>query len=172
MQNMAHPGRLLQSADCQPDSPATLRGENSMKSARILIATILLLAAVSVYVQADDRPLLTATVPFAFTVQNIDLPAGTYTISVLPPYNMIRVQSATGKSVALTNALASPSRPSKQAKLVFHRIGGHNFLTQVWEQGSQVHRDVPSGQLARELAGKGGKIQSTTILASASRRSQ
>jgi hypothetical protein len=142
-----------------------------MKSARILITTVLLLAAVSVYVQAEDRPLLTATVPFAFTVQNIDLPAGAYTISVLPPYNMIRVQSASGKSVAMTSALAQPSGPSKQAKLVFHRIGGHYFLAQVWEQGSLVHRDVPSGQLARELASKGESVQSTTVLASAGRRS-
>jgi hypothetical protein len=141
-----------------------------MKSMRILITTVLLLAAASVYVQADDRPLLTATIPFAFTVQNIDLPAGTYTISVLPPYNMIRVQSATGNSVALTNTLASRSAESKPAKLIFRRIGGRYFLAQVWEQGSQLHRDVPSGQLARDLARK-DRVQSTTILASAGRRS-
>jgi len=31
---------------------------------------------VSVYVLAEERPLLTATVPFAFTAENTNLPAG------------------------------------------------------------------------------------------------
>ena len=140
-----------------------------MKSTSILITTVLLLAAASVYVQADDRPFFTATVPFAFTVQNAKLPAGTYTISVLLPYNIIRVNNSTGKGVAMTNALPSRSGESKQAKLVFRRIGSHYFLAQVWEQGSNVHRDVPNGELARELTRKGEKAQSTTIVASRSR---
>src|SRR5579864_4898748 len=78
-----------------------------MKNARILIATALLLAAVSVYVQAQERQLLTATVPFAFTVENSNLPAGAYTVSTLPPYNMIKVQSADGRKVAMIFSIAS-----------------------------------------------------------------
>jgi hypothetical protein len=140
-----------------------------MKNVRILITTVLLLAAVSVYVQAQERPLLTATVPFAFTVENSNLPAGAYTVSILPPYNMIKVQSADGRKATMISAI--PSRKlgeSKQAKLVFHRFGNEYFLAQVWEQGSNVHRDLRSGNRARELARSGDRIQSATIFASAS----
>jgi hypothetical protein len=138
-----------------------------MKNARILIATALLLAAVSVYVQAQERPLLTATIPFAFTVKNSNLPAGDYTISTLPPYNMIKVQSVDGRKVAMIPAIPSPtSAESMQTKLVFHRFGNQYFLAQVWEQGSNVHRDLRSGNLARELARSGQTFQSATILAS------
>jgi len=143
-----------------------------MKNARILIATALLLAAVSVYVQAQERQLLTATVPFAFTVENSNLPAGAYTVSTLPPYNMVKVQSADGRKVAMISAIPSHSSgESQQAKLVFHRFGNQYFLAQVWELGSNVHRDLRGGNLARELAKRGERSQSTTILASAGKGS-
>jgi hypothetical protein len=139
-----------------------------MKNVRILIATVLL-SAVSVYVQAQERPLLTATVPFAFTVENSNLPAGAYTVSILPPYNMIKVQSADGRKATMISAIPSrKSGESKQAKLVFHRFRNEYFLAQVWEQGSNVHRDLRSGNRARELARSGDRIQSATIFASAS----
>jgi len=140
-----------------------------MKNVRILMTTVLLLAVVSVYVLAEERPLLTATVPFAFTAENTNLPAGAYTVSVLPPYNMIKVQSADGRKVAMI--FASPSQSSgesQRAKLVFHRFGNQYFLAQVWEQGSNVHRDLRSGDRARELARSGERSQSATILASSS----
>jgi hypothetical protein len=137
-----------------------------MKSVRILITTVLLLAAVSVYVHAQERPLVTATVPFAFTIENSNLPAGTYTVSILPPYNMIEVQSKDGRKVAWIGVIPSlKSEESKQAKLVFHRFGNEYFLAQVWEQGSNVHRDLRSGNRARELARNGERMQFITILA-------
>jgi hypothetical protein len=138
-----------------------------MKNVRILITTVLL-SAVSVYVQAQERPLLTATVPFAFTVENSNLPAGAYTVSILPPYNMIKVQSADGRKATMISAIPSrKSGESKQAKLVFHRFRNEYFLAELWEQGSNVHRDLRSGNRARELARSGDRIQSATIFASA-----
>lgn len=140
-----------------------------MKNVRILITTVLLVAAASISVQAQERQLLTATVPFAFTAENSSLPAGTYTISTLPPYNMIKVQSGDGQKVAMIPAIPSPtSAESEQAKLVFDRIGNQYFLSHVWERGSNLRRDLRSSKLALELARSGGNIQSTTILANAS----
>jgi hypothetical protein len=137
-----------------------------MKNIRILITT-LLVAAVSVSVHAQQRQLLTVTVPFAFTAENSNLPAGTYTVSTLPPYNMIKVQSADGQKVAMIPAIPSPtSAESERTKLVFDRIGNQYFLSQVWEQGSNLRRDLRSGKLAQELVSGGWRVQSTTVLAS------
>jgi hypothetical protein len=137
-----------------------------MKYVRTMINTVVLLAAVSVPVKAQERPIVTATVPFAFTLENTDLPAGTYTVSILSPYNMIKVQSADGRKVAWIGVIPSlKSEESKQVKLVFHRFGNEYFLAQVWEQGSKVHRDLRSGNRARELARNGDRMQFITILA-------
>lgn len=137
-----------------------------MKYVRTMITTVLLLAGVCVAVKAQERPILTAAVPFAFTVENTDLPAGTYTVSILSPYNMIKVQSADGRKVAWIGVIPSlKSEESKQVKLVFHRFGNEYFLAQVWEQGSKVHRDLRNGNRARELARNGERMQSITILA-------
>ena len=137
-----------------------------MKYLRTMTTTVLLLAAVSV-AAAQERPILTATVPFAFTLENTDLPAGTYTVSILYPYTMlIKVQSADGRKAVMITAIPSlKSEESKQVKLVFHRFGNEYFLAQVWEQGSKVHRDLWSGNRARELARNGDRMQFITILA-------
>ena len=138
-----------------------------MKYLRTIITTVLLLAGVSVAVQAQERPILTATVPFAFTLENTDLPAGTYRVSILYPYSMlIKVQSADGRKAVMITAIPSlKSEESRQVKLVFHRFGNEYFLAQVWEQGSKVHRDLRSGNRARELARNGDRMQFITILA-------
>jgi hypothetical protein len=51
MQNIVRHSRRAQSANCQPDSPAILKGETPMKNIRILITT-LLVAAASISVHA------------------------------------------------------------------------------------------------------------------------
>ncbi len=137
-----------------------------MKFVHTMITSVLLLAAASVTLQAQERPILRATVPFAFTVENTTLPAGTYIVSILSPHNMmIKVQSADGRKAVLIAAI--PARkldPSNQMKLVFHRFGNEYFL---WEQWSEVHRDLRSGNRARELARNGERMQFITILANA-----
>ena len=141
-----------------------------MKLIRTLSTIVLLLAALSFYLQAEERPLLTATVPFAFDVANVNLPAGSYTVSILPPYNTIKVQSADGRKAATISAIPSQkSVNSERAKLVFHRFGNEYFLAQVWEQGSNIHRDLQSGNRARQLARSGDRMESVTILANATK---
>lgn len=141
-----------------------------MKYVRIMITTVLLLAAASVVVQAQERPILRATVPFAFAVENTVLPAGTYTVYVLAPYTMtIKVQSTDGRKAVMIAAIPTrESKVSNEVKLVFHRLGNEYFLAQVWQQGSNVHRDLRSGNRARELAKNGERMQFITILVNAS----
>jgi len=138
-----------------------------MKHIRTLSTIVLLLTALSFYLQAEERPLLTATVPFAFVVANVNLPPGSYTVSILPP-NMIKVRSADGRKVATITAIPSQKlADTERAKLVFHRFGNEYFLAQVWEQGSNIHRDLKSGNRARQLASSGERMESVPLLANA-----
>ena len=127
-----------------------------MKNVRTLFAIVLLLAVVPLYVQAQDRLLLRATLPFAFTVENTNLPAGSYTVYLVGSNDtMVRLQSADGRKVATVRAIHSQSlSDSKHSKLVFQRIGGEYFLFQMWEQGSDMHRDLVLGNLAHEMLAK------------------
>lgn len=137
-----------------------------MKNLRTLIATVTLLATVSICAQSQERQIAQADVPFSFTVQNTNLPAGVYTISILSPSHIIKVQSADGVKSAIVPAMPAESlEGSGQGKLVFRRFGNLYFLTQVWERGSNTHRDVASGKLADELASSDEKPQTLTILA-------
>jgi hypothetical protein len=161
-------------AHCQLDTECEVsagftgiqKGEISMKNIRTLLNIALLSVATSVCVQAQERPLTTVTVPFAFTVENSNLPAGSYTVSVLPPYNMIKLQSTDGRNVVMIRAIPSKSSAdSKQAKFVFNRIGDEYFLSQVWELGSKTHRDLFLGNRAQELAKNRTNEQVKTVVA-------
>ena len=139
-----------------------------MKYARTVIISALLLVATSLAAPCQERQIVIAAIPFAFAVENTPLPAGTYTISTLYPYNMIKVRSVDGRRVAWIAAIPSSKLEGAQrTKLVFHRFDDEYFLVQVWEQGSKVHRDLRSGDRARELAKNGGSMQIETILANA-----
>jgi hypothetical protein len=137
-----------------------------MKNICTLLSIAMLLVATSVCIQAQERPLTTVTVPFAFTVENSSLPAGSYTVSVLPPYNMLKLQSTDGRNVVMIRAIPSKSSAdSKQAKFVFNRIGDEYFLSQVWELGSKTHRDLFLGNRAQELAKNHTNEQVKTVVA-------
>jgi len=139
-----------------------------MKYPRTLIISALLLMATSLAAQCQERQIVIAAIPFAFTVENTALPAGTYTISTLYPYNMIKVRSVDGRRVAWIAAIPSSKLEGAQrTKLVFHRFDDEYFLVQVWEQGSKVHRDLRSGNRVLELAKSGDGKQFVTVLVNA-----
>jgi len=139
-----------------------------MKYPRTLIISALMLMATSLAAQCQERQIVIAAIPFAFTVENTALPAGTYTISTLYPYNMIKVRSVDGRRVAWIAAIPSSKLEGAQrTKLVFHRFDDEYFLVQVWEQGSKVHRDLRSGTRVLELAKGGDGKQFVTVLVNA-----
>jgi len=137
-----------------------------MNNARTLLSIIVLLAVVSIGAQAQERTFAKANIPFAFTVENVNLPAGTYTISALPPYNMIKMQSEEGGNAAMAPVIPTPAKAeSSQSKLVFQRIGDHYFLARVWERGNSIRRDLLGGKLQHELAKNNASMRTATILA-------
>ena len=135
-----------------------------MTNFRTLLASTILVAAASVSAQAEENRLLTVTVPFAFTVANTNLPAGTYTLYSQSPQNLVRLQSADFRKSAYFHVVrVTGGEISNNPKLVFRRIGGQAFLAQVWEGKSGLHRDPATGSLARELAKAGNRGEETMV---------
>jgi hypothetical protein len=83
---------------------------------------------------------LKAHIPFAFVVENTNLPAGDYTIEPLgiDEPSVLVIRSADDKVVVefLTNA-TTPETPLNSAELVFDRYGKKEFLKQILVPGDQ-----------------------------------
>lgn len=70
-----------------------------------------------------------ANIPFAFTVNNKVLPAGTYTISSLSP-NAVQVRNVNGH-IAELSLVQSDEKRSTTPMLVFQRYGNQYFLHEI-----------------------------------------
>jgi hypothetical protein len=137
-----------------------------MKIFRILI-TVILLTSASFAAQAQNRALIKANIPFAFTVENVELPAGDYTIFSLAPDKLILVQSADGRHTAIVHMLESTKwQEAKQSMVVFQHVGNEFFLSQVWQEGSGVYHQMRTGRRATQLAKNGRTSQLVTVVAS------
>ena len=100
-----------------------------VSSAVMAVAGLLVFASAA---SAGDT--VKAKVPFAFVVNNIELPAGDYVLSRdAEQPDLIEISTAAGRRVALTLTRASDTDRdgSEQPKLEFERIGKQIYLTEI-----------------------------------------
>jgi len=142
-----------------------------MKAVRTLFLMVLLLGAASVYSQAENVAFLRVSIPFNFTVDNQQLPAGDYTVSEseLNPQSVIWLHSADGQHVAVvpthqTFMLA----PAAHAELIFQHSGSEYFLSQIWTSGQTSGRELVLRDRAKELSQNNSAGDDSTVLAGAS----
>lgn len=104
--------------------------------------------------QAQERQLLKANVPFSFMAGDNSFPAGSYTVYLLSPNNLLRVQSLDRGPSAVVHGLPSEMRSEGPAELVFDRIDGKLFLTEIHGYSNREERTLPLGKFALELEAK------------------
>lgn len=142
-----------------------------MKIIRTPLTVVLLLGAVSAYVQAQNRSFLKASIPFSFNVGRQSFPAGDYTISTvaLQSHDLIQLQSSDGQRTSFALTAASYSLdPFAQTNLIFQHYGSEYFLSQIWIQGDSSGRELSLPNRAKELGKNGSTGDVTTIVASSS----
>lgn len=110
---------------------------------------VMALAAAGVLATAQSaraQESLTAKVPFAFVVGDIELPAGDYimTRDTRQP-ELIAITTPSGERAALVLSRAVSSDRNDEPKLEFERVGKQVFLTQV-NLGSGSAREIPIPQ--------------------------
>jgi len=78
---------------------------------------------------------LDADIPFSFTVENANLPAGKYLIRQLGP-NELSISSEKGDVFVyfITEFMDRPT-PVKDSELVFNLYGDKHFLSEIWQVG-------------------------------------
>ena len=110
---------------------------------------------------------LTANIPFEFTVGKDVLPAGEYRITrILNGANWLAISNQDGKR---TNTFTSPvfgsGAGSQRASLVFNRFGDQYFLHKVLSDVTGVVAEVPASPKEKELRKMAAVKKELVILA-------
>jgi hypothetical protein len=103
-----------------------------------VLAFTLAFAAPHATAQTGKRRLV-LTAPFHFAVENRELPAGTYWITLNDGW--LQMQTADGQAVLSVLTLPVSGKSSEgSARVVFHRYHHRYFLSQVWLAASDRGR--------------------------------
>lgn len=131
----------------------------------VSLTTLALALTVNVaFAQSKSR----ANVPFAFSVEQMPMEAGQYTILVTDRVIQIRNDS-TNKSVIMFSHPLESSKP-QNSRLVFHKYGDRYFLAEAWTATGQAGAsgiELPASKAEREAraAYKDAGTASEVILA-------
>lgn len=118
----------------------------------ILLSLLSFVTGGSIYAQNRVR----ADIPFAFTIANELLPAGSYTVErhwTLPSALVLASENLGTRLNALTIGVEHNSVKAVNPKLVFRRYGQQFFLATVWMgMGDSVGREIPKSAKERQVA--------------------
>jgi hypothetical protein len=114
------------------------------------LAALLLMALVPANAQKTSA---TVNIPFAFTVEDVRMPAGEYLITS-PSEKVISIQRVGGTEAKVTlTTSGSATRKSGPAKLVFHRYGNAYFVAVAWmpksDHGQEFFASASEIEVAR-----------------------
>ena len=113
------------------------------------LMTLIVASSIAVPVVHAQSTILTANVPFAFSIGDKQLPAGAYAVREMDRATLI--QSAdSANSVLGLYYYAGPSK-ADETKLVFNKVGNHYFLAQIWTSARDQGLSVPQSKLEKEL---------------------
>lgn len=104
-----------------------------------LAGAILLIGITAASAQVDPQSKITTNVPFSFVVDGKTYPAGTYSFARLDTNGGDSSQLVmSGPKASQTILITIPTIAAKEAKethLVFEKVAGQYFLTQIWGKG-------------------------------------
>ena len=133
-----------------------------------LMTLIVAFAIATPAIHAQSQKMLTANVPFAFSVDGKQLAAGTYEVGEFGSRATIIETKDGSDHVTGIYQYAGPSKTS-ETKLVFHKVGDRYFLTQIWSSARGQGLAVPESKLEQEMTASnrelGGGGAETVIVA-------
>jgi hypothetical protein len=113
------------------------------------LMTLIVAFSIAAPVAHAQQTIMSANVPFAFSIGNSQLPAGAYAVREMDRATLI--QSKDGETSVLgIYAYAGPSK-ADETKLVFNKVGDHYFLAEIWTSARGEGLRVPQSKLEKEL---------------------
>lgn len=138
-----------------------------MKQAKWMIAALLMLVPVLASAQLGHGG-ISVEVPFAFTVGNTMVPAGTYLVQPSPSNDhTLVIRDRDGKAGLFSVASEREANTSATAcSLVFARYGDRYFLRKIKVEGSRTQYQLPENKMETEFRVQNKPPAETEILAS------
>ena len=109
---------------------------------------------------------MNASVPFAFTVGDKQLPSGAYEVRDVGRGTLIATRDGEFKVLGIYS-YAGPAKPG-ETKLVFDKVGDKYFLRQIWTSVHGQGLQLPESKLEKEIEASnrdGGSGAQTVIVA-------
>lgn len=122
-----------------------------MRTTRRLFVWMALCGTLGLQAAGPEQNLVTAKVPFAFTVSNTAMPAGAYTIAP-GAIGLLSIRGDTWRNSA--NVLVIPATAGTAratGALVFHKYGRTYFLREVWKGGLETGAQIRVSKAEREF---------------------
>jgi hypothetical protein len=102
-----------------------------------------------------------AKIPFAFTVGNTSLPAGTYTIKMDSAHLIMITNNAQPRSAALSLFDLDGRKSSNGGQLLFHKYGGQYFLSEILCDDADMNLKIPDSTKEKKV-----RLQQARLLTS------
>lgn len=115
----------------------------------VLMTLIVAFTVAVPVVHAQTQTIMTANVPFAFSVGDHQLPAGAYAVREMDRATLIEAKDGPEKVLGIY-LYAGPSK-ADETKLVFDKVGDHYFLAQIWTSARGQGLELPQSKLEKEL---------------------
>jgi hypothetical protein len=130
------------------------------------LALAITFALAPVQAQSSDR--MTIAIPFAFTVGEETLSAGTYSVArTSQSGSAYMIQNIEGKGAAavLSTFKLTGDRWPARGRLVFHSYNGEHYLAQVWMPTSGTGSAVSTSEAEERLAEGRAEPEMVAVLA-------
>ena len=113
------------------------------------LMTLIVAFTIAVPVVNAQSTILTAAVPFAFSIGDKQLPAGAYAVREMGRATLVQSKDAAYSVLGIYNYAGSSK--SDETKLVFDKVGDHYFLAQIWTSARGQGLAVPESKVEKEL---------------------
>jgi len=113
------------------------------------LMTLIVASSMAVPVVQAQETILTATVPFAFNIGDKQLPAGAYAVREMGRATLVQSRDAVYSVMGIYYYAGSSK--ADETKLVFHKVGDHYFLAQIWTGARDQGLAVPESKMEKEM---------------------
>lgn len=135
-----------------------------MKALYLFVIVVLLSPVCFLQAQMDDRPLIKVDIPFAFTIENDRLPAGSYLIYEISPDHVWRFSSSDHRRNILFHIVTDVNHAdSHRPKLIFNHYPTDYVLRQIDAGNMGVTASLFHGKRERQLASNSLPLEIATI---------
>jgi len=110
----------------------------------VALMTLIVAFSIAVPVVQAQQTIMTANVPFAFSVGDKQLPAGAYAVHEMNRATLIQSADSANGVLGIYN-YAGPSK-ADETKLVFDKVGDHYFPAQIWTSARGPGLQIPESK--------------------------